>query len=115
VLAALGAGGVLRAGTGSPPVGVEPHEPADWASDAEDVLDEDEGVVRALRGDLWKKYVSNFRHFIEDVIEGWRMEGRTFPSEEAKKEAIGRLVNGTRKEVKKDPRKWVREHCDRPG
>jgi uncharacterized protein HemY len=60
--------------------------------------------------------VENFRHFIEMVIEGWRNEGRRFRSQSAKLKAIARLVMGTREQAKKDPRKWIAEHCEwRPG
>jgi hypothetical protein len=104
-----------RRGAGSARrVGVRPTDGGDAAAEAEDTLDEDEAVVSAFRDRArWRKYVENFRHFIEDAIEGWRMEGRTFPSQRAKREAIGRLVTGTRAEVRKDPEMWVREHCDR--
>jgi hypothetical protein len=94
-------------------VPVLPGDGASAAEEARDTLDEDEEVVRRLTGALWGKYERNFMHFIDDAIEGWRLEGRTFPSERAKAEAIGRLVLGTREEVARDPLGWVRAHCDR--
>jgi hypothetical protein len=81
-------------------------------TDFNDVLDEDESIVEALSRKDWKKYVANFNHYIELVIDGWRLEGRRFPSEAAKKAAIASLVNGVREEAKRDPKKWIEEHCD---
>jgi len=46
---------------------------------------------------------------LQEILYAWYEQ----IGEQAKKAAIGALVRGTREEVKKDPKKWVREHCDR--
>ncbi len=65
------------------------------------------------RGGQWKKLVSNLEHFIEDVLEGWANEGRTFASDAEKQAAIGALVTGTIRRIKEDPKGWMKNHCDR--
>ncbi len=95
-----------------PGVGVTDEDIHGDPTDFNDVLDEDEEIVEALTASDWKKYVANFNHYIELVLEGWRNEGRRFPNEQAKRKAIAALVNGTRKKAKRDPKKWIKEHCD---
>jgi hypothetical protein len=97
----------------APAVRLEEGEPADHATHSSELLGQDPELREAVPRASWNKLVRNWRHFIEDALEGWLNEGRTFASEEAKKEAIGRLVDGTLAKVKKSPRKWMKEHCDR--
>ena len=102
--------------SGAPgPVPVGEEEPANHGSDSVELLGQDPQLIRKVRPgtELWKKLAANFRHFIEDVIEGWIAEGRTFPTPGAKKKAIGDLVSGTIERIKRNPRLWIEQHCDR--
>jgi len=96
------------------PVGLDEQEPADYASDSVELLAQEGALRHAVpAGAPWQKLVRNFVHFVEDVLEGWIAEGRTFPSERAKHDAIGDLVSGTIERIRRDPRGWMRAHCDR--
>ena len=96
-------------------VRVEPADAGNAAADAVELIDDEAAIARAIRapGPAWEKLVANLRHFIEDVLEGWANEGRTFPSEAARGAAIGALVTGTIEKIRRDPKKWVKEHWDR--
>lgn len=104
-----------RTTTGGGAVRASPADAENAAADAVELLDDEPEIVGAIPapGPEWKELVANVEHFVADVIEGWIVEGRRFASARAKAAAVGALVTGTIEKIRRDPRRWVREHCRR--